>query len=454
MTRFPRALFRWLSIALLLCFLALALALARRPQALPLSQTGQAPPLVVDTVAQLPPPDSPLPTVIIEGTIEPTWTPVPTPLPPPTSTLIPGPTATALPLIPPASDVAGTILYAVTDQEIKPGYDTSIAIDAVIIDKTGQPQTEPRRLNSNIRLSGISSLHASPDGSRVLIEDGWGIHSLLHVESGKVESPFHQNPNPRGTFFGWHPDNKQILIRAEDNYLDPGLWLVNTETGQHTTLLALYGTPSNLIGGSVSPDGQRVVYALKRDFQAPSELWMASINGADHRRLYTYGGYIVALSWSPDGSKIAFLGDGLTVMNADGTEIRVMAQNAVMGYGLLPTWSPDSQMLAYVTFEQVTADEQKITKDSEQIDPFATANIHLVNVVTGEERKLLNEDSIGNTDPTWSPDGSQLAFVSKRSGASKVWLANKDGSNLRELSIMDQWIRSLNWVKYQLHPTR
>lgn len=443
-----------LGIGLLTLLLLIGVVVARRQLSTFAPQTGQTPPIVVDQVAELPTLDSPLPTVIVEGTIEPTWTPVPTPLPPPTPTMLPGPTATARPLIPPAPDAAGAILYSAAEAEIKPGHAASIAIDVILVDKTGQPQTEPKRLSSDIQVSGISALHASPDGSRILIEDGWGIHSILYTESGKVESPFHKNANPRGTFFSWHPDNKQILIRAEDNYLDPGLWLVNTETGQHITLLALYGTPSNLIGGSVSPDGQKVVYALKRDFEAPSELWVASTNGADHRQLDTLSGYTVALAWSPDGGKIAFLGDGLTVMNADGTEIRSIGKNAVIGYGFLPAWSPDSQMIAYTAFEQVSARDQETTKDSKQIDPFAATDIHLVDVVTGEERKLLNNDSIGNIDSTWSPDGSQLAFVSKRSGASTIWLVNKDGTNLRELSTVNQWIRSLNWVKYQLQPTR
>ena len=413
-------------------------------------QTSQEQSPTINEIAQATAPDSPLPTAIILDPIEQAATPLPTMPPPSTPTTVPGPTATAWPLVPPALDATGSIIYPVAEMEIKPGRDANIALYSISMDKAGQPQGEPKRLNGEIQVSGFFATYVSPNGSKILIEDGWGIHAILYTASGKVESPFHDNSNPRGTFFSWHPDSKQILIRAEDNYLDPGLWLVDSDTGQHTTLLALYGTPSILTGGTVAPDGQKVAYSLKRDFQLPSELWIASSNGAEHRQVYSYEGYIVAPAWSPDGRKIAFLGDGLTVINADGTEVRVFGKTAAIGYNFQPVWSPTSEIVAYMTHEQTNTNNPVISKDGGSIDPLASTNIHLVNIVTGEERRLLNEESTGNIDPTWSPDGAQIAFISSRSGATAIWLVNTDGSNLRELPTTNQWIRFPKWGKYPL----
>jgi Tol biopolymer transport system component len=47
------------------------------------------------------------------------------------------------------------------------------------------------------------------------------------------------------------------------------------------------------------------------------------------------------------------------------------------------------------------------------------------------EQRLAGQEprSHNNAAPTWSPDGTQLAFLSDRSGAWEIWLMNADGSN-------------------------
>jgi Tol biopolymer transport system component len=40
----------------------------------------------------------------------------------------------------------------------------------------------------------------------------------------------------------------------------------------------------------------------------------------------------------------------------------------------------------------------------------------------------------GDITPAWSPDGSQIAFVSKRSGTQQIWVVRADGSGLKDLS--------------------
>jgi Tol biopolymer transport system component len=41
-------------------------------------------------------------------------------------------------------------------------------------------------------------------------------------------------------------------------------------------------------------------------------------------------------------------------------------------------------------------------------------------------------------DPAWSPDGSQIAFVSDRDGTPAIWLMNQDGLNQRRLTLSDE----------------
>jgi tol-pal system beta propeller repeat protein TolB len=46
-------------------------------------------------------------------------------------------------------------------------------------------------------------------------------------------------------------------------------------------------------------------------------------------------------------------------------------------------------------------------------------------------RRVTNKDDI---DPSWSPDGSMIAFASSRAGARQLFVMNADGSNIRQVT--------------------
>src|SRR5262249_4483762 len=59
--------------------------------------------------------------------------------------------------------------------------------------------------------------------------------------------------------------------------------------------------------------------------------------------------------------------------------------------------------------------------------------IYLLNVATGAFRRLTTNVAI-DTEPTWSPTGRDLAFVSDRSGSAHVYVMDIDGVNVRRLT--------------------
>jgi TolB protein len=80
-----------------------------------------------------------------------------------------------------------------------------------------------------------------------------------------------------------------------------------------------------------------------------------------------------------------------------------------------PSWSPDGSHLAYVSFET------------------GHAAIYVQSLYTNQ-RILLADFRGSNSAPAWSPDGKQLAVVLTRDGGSQIYLIKPDGSGIRRLT--------------------
>ncbi|RMG24794.1 MAG: hypothetical protein D6732_23240 [Methanobacteriota archaeon] len=367
------------------------------------------------------------------GTIlspSPPKTPRPTFTPYPSPTQSPGESPTLIPLVIPAKDARGSILYWVSE-----GKDVA-ALYSLSTDEKGEILGTASKLSVGMVIKW-GNIYPSPDGSRIAIIGDWGAATIFYPDSSKLTPLFESHVSPLGYFFGWHPDNLDILMRADENYPDLGLWLVNIETWEHTAL-AVPGI-GRIAGGAVSPDGQQVIYSWQKDIFEPSEVWMVNTDGRGARLLFAVNGLAVHFAWSPDGKKIAFSGNGLEVMNVDGTSVRELGRSCLPRH-YSPIWSPDSRFLAIMT-----AENDKPFIDPWSVEAFQASNICVVNVENGETWSLPSDANLGNMHPTWSPDGSQIAFVSNRSGTSEIWLVSADGSNLHQLTYAGQAIRFPYW---------
>jgi dipeptidyl aminopeptidase/acylaminoacyl peptidase len=200
----------------------------------------------------------------------------------------------------------------------------------------------------------------------------------------------------------------------------------------------------------ISPDGQRVAYAVtriddkKHDYR--SALWIAAVDGSGARRFTTETAGTGGPAWSPDGAWLAFVREGedpeqpvadekgkkkhgkgkpqIWLIPTDGGEAR---QLTWMEHGAsTPVWSPNSQQLVFSALvgpSDEENDEGKPLPKVRVIDRLwyrldgvgfiydRRSHLFLI-AATGGEPQQLTDGDWDDGDAAWSPDGTQLAFVS------------------------------------------
>ncbi len=133
--------------------------------------------------------------------------------------------------------------------------------------------------------------------------------------------------------------------------LDSDIYVVNTDG---TGLRRLTDDPGWEEHPSWSPDGSKIAWVvgrvmpcvatpLPRGGAIDPKIWVMNADGSGKVQLTRGSVRGVQPAWSPDGTQIAFAepnGDGFSVVNADGTGLRQVASQ-----GGHPTWASDSEIV-------------------------------------------------------------------------------------------------------------
>ena len=117
---------------------------------------------------------------------------------------------------------------------------------------------------------------------------------------------------------------------------------------------------------------------------------------------------------------------GLYLMGADGSGRR-RVWYANNDAAVCPSWSPDGSRIAFHT--------------------FYVSQIFVVTVATGQVQQLTNGPD-GNQCPAWSPDGSRIAFIGISTSPSysySLYVMNADGTNPTLLSTGNFVADRLSW---------
>lgn len=237
---------------------------------------------------------------------------------------------------------------------------------------------------------------------------------------------------------------------------------------------------------SLSPDGARMVFL--KALEDREQMFIANADGSNERRLLGPPGTdIEDPAWSPDGRLIAYIriaghSKSMHIMNVDGTNDRALTPPRQSP--IHPAWMPDSRSILYCTDDDLhppqknSAKIYRIDVGSQKITTVISGGVNTYPVPSPDGtriafRKMIDTNSevfIANTDgtgirnltnhpafdgwPAWSPDGTRIVFASNRNSPYQVFVMDADGSNVKLVANTEgratapQWSRDGRFIYF------
>jgi Tol biopolymer transport system component len=281
------------------------------------------------------------------------------------------------------------------------GAITLMAIAGVMLQRTVLSRASSPSPTSRTVLSRASS----PSPTSVTTSTSTKTGGTATTTSGRIVYESDQVSDERGEGF-------QIYIANADG----------SGVTQLTSASSHGGELDDNLQPALSPDDTKIAFVSNGSGTA--RICVMSSNGTNVKVLTT-GPYIDSSpAWSPNGRQIVFAraplqggGSKLFVMNSDGTGVHQLTTGGASVTDASPTWSPDGTQIAF---------------DS---DRSGVGRIYLINV-GGSNLRAMTTPPAGaqDADPSWSPAGHLIAFDRRGTTNSGIDVIAPSGTGLRSVS--------------------
>ena len=342
-----------------------------------------------------------------------------------------------------APAISDGILYAASGD----GYVYAFTNASEVTDLASERSSESgevRNLNSANRAMDARQTGVVAHDTAPVYANKERMSVLLHLNDG-VRLPIVQ------TSEGWSEVELPNGVRgwmdtfAFGEFEDTDGILFNTTFGRRRGSPTVPPRSLHLIEGAEfprwSPDGKLIAFLKRSDLSSrywrASELWIMDRTGQQARKLHTGQFYNPHVSWSLDSRLLAFEvdeGGKRYIYTVDWKFGRI--KQLALGEG--PAWSPTSNRLVFRRrdFSQTGEMDVIYRINSDGSDLRAIARVPI-------ERRQRSYTYL--PAPSWSPEGTRVAFGVNNSKYVGVRIQDIDGERLKEIQTQHQKVHQLRW---------
>jgi TolB protein len=224
--------------------------------------------------------------------------------------------------------------------------------------------------------------------------------------------------NSISTFPSASPDGRIVAFTTYATGY-PAIQLFSLDTGRKLPFYNQRASMNAFV--SFTPDSKQIVFSSTASGGA-AQLFMANADGSGFRRITNSGAIEVEAKINPKtGTDIVDVSgrSGLPQVYRMNIEgADVQRLSAGTGEATNPSWSPDGSHIAFAW-----------TKGFEP----GNYNIFVMDVINKDTTQLTAAEG-RNENPGWSPDGAHIVYASKRGRQSQIWVMNADGTGKHPLT--------------------
>ena len=264
----------------------------------------------------------------------------------------------------------------------------------------------------------------SPEGDQIaFVREQQGVFTVSQL--GGAE----RQVSASGTHVAWAADSNSVLIRDREGDAGPfGIYQVFLDTLERRRL-----TQAPIGAGDwrfeVSPDGRTLAF-IRYEREGIADLYIVPLLGGEPRRLSNWNAALTGLSWTPDGREIVYSVEGPTAGRLWRIDSNSAAPNRGSPITDIPASADSPSISRPPPGQPARLAFQSITRD---------VDIHLLDLEARPENDSIESKAFSNStriesSAQFSPDGRRIAFASHRSGNPEIWLADRDGGRLQQIT--------------------